>query len=1133
MDILLFCQMQISAKLRAQLLSMKNYKYLVLALTAFLASCQDGSQKEKPVVAADAPLFSLLDPVESGVDFTNTSIETVERNLGNYDNFYNGSGVAIGDINNDGLQDIVFAGNDTPNRLYLNTGDLTFKDISKEAGIQSNRWSTGINLVDINKDGFLDIYVANSGPYGNDAALSNQLYINNGDLTFSEKAREYGIDDSSFSSHSVFFDMDKDGDEDLFVLNHSLFNYGNSPQKWEEEIRSRSESEFKKSVSTLYRNDNGRFTDITQEAGLYRPGFGLGVAVTDINDDGNLDIYVANDYYVPDFVYFGRGDGTFVEQSERSFNHTSFYSMGCDFADINNDGLVDLYVADMTPADHFRSKTLMESMNVELFQYLTYTMDFVPQYMFNSLSLNRGGGFYSEIAHMSGIAKTDWSWATLMMDLDNDTYKDLVITNGFKRDTKNQDWKRSLDARMEAEGQSMEVYFDHLQQADSKPIPNYVYRNDGKLKFENKIEEWGFEKPSFSNGAAYGDLDNDGDLDLVINNLESPAFIYRNNTSEKGVSNYLQVELVKNGKLDRVRHSKVRLFAGGEEQMVEYSFSRGYYSSMQPLAHFGLGNKQQVDRLVIEWPDGQVTTIQSPEINKRHVIDRDQVNTVALNKEGESVMFMDIVPQVPDFNYSHQENEYNDFAKEVLLPHKQSTQGPALAVGDINGDGLDDFYMGGAKDSPGALYAQSPQRGLVRSDQAVIEADAKHEHVGALFFDADQDGDLDLMISSGGGGDFSPNSPLLQDRLYMNDGQGNFSKAPGALPRMISSTGVIAPFDFDQDGDLDLFVGGRTVPGRYPEAPRSFLLENQGGRFVDSTSEIAPELSAIGMVTDVSWADVNQDGNVDLMLVGEWMQITVMEFNGSAFENKTELYGLDQTGGWWSSIEKGDFDKDGDLDFIVGNIGQNNKFHPSKVKPLHIFANDFDDNGTLDIVLSKDYQGSLVPVRGKECSTEQMPFLSEKFPTYAEFASSSLTQIYGSENLEAALHYQAETFSSLYLENNGDGTFSQTLLPIEAQMSPINDIVVHDFNRDGNLDLVLAGNRINTEPETTAYDAGKGLYLFGMGDGSFIVESNIKTSGLLIPGNCKGLALFELVGQRPAVLVANNNSTPQLFAWTR
>ncbi|WP_181039942.1 FG-GAP-like repeat-containing protein [Aureitalea marina] len=772
-------------------------------------------------------------------------------------------------------------------------------------------------------------------------------------------------------------------------------------------------------------------------------------------------------------------------------------------------------------------------MDVELFNFLTYTMDFVPQYMFNSLSLNRGAGYYSEIAHMSGIAKTDWSWATLMMDLDNDTYKDLIITNGFKRDTKNQDWKTELNARYEAEGQTMEVYWDQLQKADSKPIPNYVYRNDGALKFEDKVIEWGFEDPSFSNGAAYGDLDNDGDLDVVVNNLESPAFVYRNNTSEKGQQNYIQLELLNNGLIDRVYNSKVRLYAGGTEQIIEYSFSRGYYSSMQPLAHFGIGTKQRVDRIEVEWPDGQTTTLENPAINTKHTIDRSKVAAVSTSTDSESKMFLDIIPQVPSFDFAHQENEYNDFAREILLPHKQSTLGPALAVGDVNGDGVDDFYMGGAKDQAGVIYVQNPAQGLLATDQPILNRDSGHEDVGATFFDADSDGDLDLLVSSGGGGEFRDNSLLLQDRLYMNDGSGNFTRSSNGLPRMISSTGVVRPFDFDADGDLDLFIGGRTTPGKYPEAPRSYLLENNNGKFADKTDELASELKFIGMVTDASWADVNMDGKTDLMLVGEWMNITVMESGGNGFENKTELYGLNQTGGWWSSIEKGDFDNDGDLDFIVGNIGENNKFHPTKAKPLHIFANDFDENGTLDIVLSKDYQGSLVPVRGKECSTEQMPFLSEKFPSYAEFASSSLTQIYGNENLEDALHYQAETFSSVYLENLANGSFQISTLAVEVQMSPVNDIVVHDFNRDGNLDVVLGGNRYNTEPETTAYDSGKGLYLFGLGDGSFIVQSDISESGLMILDNCKGLELFQLIGQRPAILVANNNSRPQLFAWTR
>ncbi len=1111
----------------------KSFLPLVLLFSlVFLASCSE--EKEKIKMDVDAPLYTLLPSEKTNITFQNTSIETPNRHLGFYDYFYNGSGVAIGDLNNDGLQDIFFAGNDTANKLYINEGDLTFKDISDQAQIDSGRWATGVTMIDINDDGFLDIYVCNSGPYLDDSVLRNQLFINNGDLTFTESAKAYGIDDASYSSQATFFDMDKDGDLDLFVMNHSLLNYGRSVQEWENALINKPQDVYKRSCSTLYRNDGqGKFTDITEAAGLFRPGFGLGVAISDFDENGFLDIYVANDYFVPDYLFFNSGNGTFTESIKSKFSHTSFYSMGCDAADFNNDGLIDLAVVDMTPSDHYRSKTLMESMDVKRFDYLVEDRNFLPQYMFNTLNLNRGAGNFSEIAHMSGVAQTDWSWAALFADLDNDMHKDLVVTNGFKRDTKDRDWGRAVDARMEKEGRSPEIYYEELQKAKSIPITNYVYKNNGSLNFEDKSKEWGFEDPSFSNGAAYGDLDNDGDLDLVVNNLERTAFVYRNNTSEKGITNFVQFELKAGANFNKALNSRIKLVAGGQEQLVEYSFVRGYLSGMQPLAHFGIGNSDKIDKVEITWPDGKITSIDNPQINKKHKIDRFNTSSTLVSNKPNKGLFYDITSQASELTYTHRENEYDDFAKEILLPHKQSTLGPALAVADVNGDGIQDFFVGGAKGQSGALYTQIGTRGLVPIDTNVFQQDAAFEDLGALFFDADGDGDMDLYVASGGGGDVME-VRMLQDRLYLNAGDGSFARSNRALPRITSSTASIAANDWDGDGDLDLFVGGRTTPGKYPLPPDSYLLENQNGIFKDVTATFGKELQKAGMITASCWSDLDGDGKQELIVVGEWTPVMVYSYTGNQFINSTESYGLSEDTGWWYSVEQGDFDNDGDMDLIAGNLGLNNKFHPNKDKPLHVFSHDFDDNGTLDIVLSKTYKGNLAPVRGKECSTEQMPFISEKFPMYSEFATSTLEDIYGAENLAAALHYQATTFASVYLENLGDGTFKSHRLPSEAQLAPIQDIVVWDFNKDGNLDIVIAGNMYNTEVETPSYDAGKGLFLQGNGDGSFTPIDKIAKSGLFMPKDVQDLSLLMLSGSdRPAILTANNNDALQLFVWTQ
>ena len=1037
---------------------------LIKHLWIFIFLLNISCEKEKPILNENIPLFSLLDPVKTKVYFTNTSKETLNRNLAHYDYFYNGSGVAIGDLNNDNLPDVFFAGNDISNKLYLNEGEFVFNDISKKSGIESNQWSTGVTMVDINEDGFLDVYVCNSGPTLDDEMLSNKLYINNGNLTFTESASKYGIDDSSYSSQSAFFDMDKDGDLDLFVLNHSLIGYGKSIQEWEQALASKDSRVLKKSSNTLYRNDgNGNFTDISEESGIFRPGFGLGISITDFNEDGHLDLYISNDYFIPDFLFFNNGDGTFTENLKSKSSHSSFYSMGCDAADFNNDGLIDLVSVDMTPADHFRNKTLMESMDVQRFSYLVEEKEYVPQYMFNTLNLNRSDGNFSEIAHFSGIAQTDWSWAPLFVDLDNDSNKDLVVTNGFKRDTKNQDWSRKLKERFENEGTTIEVNFDHIKKANSMPLTNYVYKNIGDLKFKDNSKKWGFDELSFSNGAAYGDLDNDGDLDMVINNLEGMSFVYRNNTADKNNSHYIQLTLKDENKSASVLHSKIKLYTGAQIQLIEYSFVRGYLSTMQPIAHFGLGLIDKVDKIEIIWPDGKFSTIVNPEIDKRHSIDKSTISSSLYQKEEMTPPFMDITNQAGLKNYKHIENKYDDFKNEVLLPHKQSTLGPCISTGDINGDDVQDVYIGGAKEQAGQIYFQDPNKGLIKSIQKDIENDAAYEDLGSLFFDVDLDGDLDLYVCSGGGGDFKENSTSLQDRIYLNNGDGIFIKSTKLLPKIQSSTGSVTANDWDKDGDLDLFVGGRTVPGKYPTSPTSYLLENNNGVFIDKTSTLAPSLQKTGMVTSSTWVDINNDGLEDLIIVGEWMPISVYINTSKGFEDATESLGLSNTVGWWYSIDKGDFDNDGDDDLIVGNIGLNNKYHPTEDKPLHIFANDFDNNGSLDIVLSKYYKGNLTPTRGKECSSQQMPFIKDSFPLFSDFASSTLEDIYGAENLSKALHYKATTFASVYIENKNNGGIEISNLTSEAQLSPINDMIIWDYNKDGNLDIVIGGNMYNTE----------------------------------------------------------------------
>ncbi len=1100
---------------------------VVLVLISFtFGGCDNHKPSEPP--GADT-LFEYLPASHTGINFANSVEEVPGRNVGTYDYMYNGGGVAVADFNNDGLPDLFFSGSDADNSLYINQGGFVFKDVSEHAGIKEpGKWATGVTVVDVNSDGWHDLYISHSGPDYKKNETRNSLYVNQRDNTFREAAKEYGIDDNGLSTHAVFFDMDGDGDLDLWVLNHAVRNWANQTPDWLKVVDQMTSAERKRFTNSLYRNENdGRFTEISEKAGLDYIGFGLGIAVSDFNKDGRPDVFVANDYFIPDRLFINLGNGVFAEQASSKFSHTPHFSMGCDAADFNNDGLMDLAVLDMTPADHYRSKMNMASMDVAEFRFLTEAQGFRPQYMFNSLYRNDGDGVMSDIAHLAGVAKTDWSWAPLLADFDNDGLKDLYITNGVYRDILNNDWRKELMTMLKSEQFSSEAYFQHLKKADSTPVVNPLFRNENGYQFKEMSAEWGVDRLSFSNGVAYADLNLDGHLDLVVNNLGETAFVIRNNGSKRNSGGYLRVSLECESNKMKADGSVITLYQNGQKQMNEYRFNRGYQSHVEPLVHFGLGDSKKVDSLVIRWPNNRVTALYSPEINKVHNLQYDHNTSRPFSPLEDEPLFFDVTDLAINPPAMHSEKSFNDFEKEVLLPHKMSQLGPAICVGDINADGLDDFYLGGSLGEAGKLYIQTAQGYFQYYPVPSFLENRKGEELGAMFFDYDGDGHLDLYVARGGGGELENKPDLLQDLLYHNDGSGNFTLS-SYLPEISSSTKALSGVDWDLDGDLDLFVGGRNVPGQYPQAPRSYLLENRNGRFVDVTSKMSSVLQKTGMVTDALW--IQSGGSISLLIVGEWMEPQLYIVQNGILEKTPDLQ-LANASGWWNRIEVGDFNGDGQNEYLLGNLGLNNKFQPSAESPLYCFANDFDDNGTLDIVLSKNYKEQLVPVRGRECSSAQMPVLADEYKTYHDFASASLIDIYGDQKIESAISLKAEYFSSALLmrENN---KWELKKLPVSAQIAPIQGAVVSDYNNDGHLDLIVAGNNFVTEVETTPYDSGKGLFLKGRGDGTFEPVYTDK-SGIFLPGDVRELLPIKLSSDGiRGVLVAENNGRVRILIRT-
>ena len=1102
----------------------------VFSIVLVISACSPGEPAKTSTVEPSAPAdphFERVAPETSGITFANIIKEDHQLNIITNSYMYNGGGVAVLDANRDGRPDLYFVGSQESNRLYLNQGELNFQDITEAAGVgATGGFKTGVTVVDINGDGYDDLYVCRTGLQANDQRR-NLLYLNNGDLTFTESAAAYGLDDISASNHANFFDYDLDGDLDVYVLNHPVDFSSVNNIALEEVDGKRVKREGPRGPhesDRLYRNEgNGAFTDVSEQAGIVNRAFGLSVTVSDFNHDGYPDLYVGNDYIEPDYLYINNRNGTFTDRIDEYFRHTSNHTMGVDIADFNNDGMVDVAALDMIAEDNRRQKLLMTTMDLQRYNTLV-RYGYGHQIMRNVLQLNTGEGGFADVGTFAGISNTDWSWSVLFQDFDNDGWKDLYITNGYRRDVTNMDYLTytvdSLNRTGGINKQRFPEFDQFLNMIPSERLQNYLFRNKGDLSFEKVTDSWGLPERSFSNGSAYADLDGDGDEEIITNNIADPAFVYRNLSREKYPErHYLQITLQESGKNTKAVGAKVQLYCGDRQQYQEVTPTRGFFSSSSTILHFGLGDCASVDRIEITWPDGAVQVLDQVAADQRLTVEKGNTTAQTAKKAAKNEFFRPATGLGLDF--IHQENEFEDFDRERLLPHRLSRLGPFAAVADVNGDGREDLFVGGAAGQAGMLYLQQANSTFRRSTTEAFALDQPAEDLGCLFFDADGDGDPDLYVVSGGSA--APmNSELYQDRLYLNDGQGQFSRTVNALPKMTSSGSCVQAQDYDGDGDLDLFVGGRVSPGAYPSAPQSFILRNEGGKFSDVTVEVCPDFQTAGMITDIRWGDLDGDGQAEMITAGEWLPISVYKVVNGKLENQTAAFGLAQTEGWWNCLALADVDSDGDQDLIAGNLGLNTRLHASAAEPLKLLAKDFDHNGSIDPIITYYNGGKEYPLARREMLIKQLPGLKKKFVYFEPYSTATVEQVFSSSDLQDATTYRVHTFQSTYFENQGNGSFQVKPLPNEAQLAPTNQIVADDLNGDGRTDLLLVGNNYSSDVESGRYDASNGLCLLNDGKGGFEPVWSSR-SGFLANLDARDLCRLHLANGSDLYLVTNNN----------